>query len=253
MPAFSWELKEAQSEGVKFINSALPVRIGGDWQKVQWVEMDPVTRFSLGECGIECDTDSAGRFKVKADTVVFAVGQKMDIGVFAHTPGIEIDERGRVKIDPDTQMTTHAGVFLAGDVVEAKCSVVEAVASASRAAAAVDAYLRGRAAVANKAQPPQGAPIAEKIFPVRLEKLTVAEVPSLPPEKAVAGFAEVDGAMDVAAAVEDARRCMRCGYVDVNHELCIGCGACAAACPRGDVIGMEIPMTKAKALQEVKA
>jgi len=136
MPAFSWERKEAEDEGVKFINSASPVRIGGEWQKVEWVEMDPVTRFALTECGIECDTDSSGRFRLEADTVVFAVGQKLDEGVFANTPGIEITARGRVKINPETQMTTLPGVFVAGDIVEAKGSVVEAVASAQRAAAA---------------------------------------------------------------------------------------------------------------------
>ena len=140
MPAMSWEMEEAESEGVKFIHSASPVRIGGDWQKVQWVEMDPVTRFSIGENGIKCDTDCAGRFLVEADTVVFAVGQQADRGVFENTPGIEINGGGRVRIDPDTRMTTLDGVFLAGDIVEAKGSVVEAVASARRAAASMTGW-----------------------------------------------------------------------------------------------------------------
>ncbi|HPK07129.1 MAG TPA: FAD-dependent oxidoreductase, partial [Aminivibrio sp.] len=179
MPAFSWELKEAESEGVRFMHSSSPVRIGGDWQKVQWVDMDPVTRFSLGEKGIEFDTDSTGRFRVDADTVVFAVGQKLDQGVFANTPGIEMTGRGRVKIDPVTQMTTLSGVFVAGDIVEAKASVVEAVASARRAAASIDAYLRGRDVAEKKERPPLGAPLDEKILPVRLEKLTVADLPAL--------------------------------------------------------------------------
>jgi len=252
MPALSWDLTEAQNEGVKYINAVSPVRIGGDWQKVQWVEMDPVTRFCLGECGIECETDSTKRFRVEADMVVFAVGQKPEKGVFDNTPGLETDGRGRVMIDPETQMTTVPGLFLAGDIVEAKCSVVEAVASARRVAASIDAYLRGRAVIAKKGMSPQGAPLDEKIFPVRLEKLTVAAAPMLPTGNALTCFGEVEGTMGVAEAVEDARRCMKCGYVDVNHELCIGCGVCAVVCPKGDVIRMETPRTQGKA-QEVKA
>ncbi len=241
MPAFSWELEEAQDEGVRFINSAAPVAIGGDWQKVQWVELDPVTRFACTEEGIRCDTDSARRFRVEADTVVFAVGQRLDTGVFEHTPGIEINAKGRVVFNPDTQMTTLAGVFVAGDVVEAKGSVVQAVASARRAAFAIDAYLRGRPVLEKIPDPVRGAPLAEKIFPVRLEKLAVAGLPTMAPEYAVGCFDEVEAAMDPGEAREDARRCMKCGYVDVRHELCIGCGTCARVCPRGDVIRLESP------------
>ena len=244
MPAFGWELREAEHEGVRFIHSASPVRIGGDWQKVRWVEMDPVTRFCKGENGFECDTDSSGRFLVEADTVVFAVGQQVDGSVFGNTPGIETDRRGRVKIDPGTQMTTLAGVFLAGDVLEAKGSVVEAVASARRAALSMDAWLRGRTERAGREKPPRSAPLEEKIFPVRLEKLNVACMPSLAPHDAVTSFEEVEGAMDIGVAREDARRCMKCGYVDVDHALCIGCGTCAAVCPRGDVIRLEAPLAE---------
>lgn len=241
MPAFSWELEEAETEGVRFINSAAPVAIGGDWQKVQWVEMDPVTRFACTEDGIQCDTDSSRRFRVEADTVVFAVGQRLDTGVFEHTPGIEINARGRVAMDPETQMTTLAGVFVAGDVVDARGSVVQAVASARQASFAIDAYLRGRAGREKKPEPVRGAPLDEKIFPVRLEKLTVAGLPTMMPEFAVGCFDEVEAAMDPDEAREDARRCMKCGYVDVRHELCIGCGTCAGVCPQGDVIRLESP------------
>ena len=250
MPASGWELEESKNEGVKFINSASPVRIGGDWQKVQWVEFDPVTRFSLGECGIECDTDSSKRFRIESDTVVFAVGQQLDKGVFENTPGIEMDARGRVKIDPETQMTTLNGLFLAGDVIEAKGSAVEAVASARRAAISIDAYLRGRNITEKKEKPPQSAPIDEKIFPVRLEKLNAKHIQTLKPDVARRCFDEVESTMSLVDAQEDARRCMKCGYVNVMHENCIGCGTCAAVCPKGDVIRMEVPITQGESLKE---
>ncbi|HQP31375.1 MAG TPA: 4Fe-4S binding protein, partial [Deltaproteobacteria bacterium] len=110
-----------------------------------------------------------------------------------------------------------------------------------RAAIAIDAYLRGRPVLEKIPDPVRGAPLAEKIFPVRLEKLAVAGLPTMAPEYAVGCFDEVEAAMDPGEAREDARRCMKCGYVDVRHELCIGCGTCARVCPRGDVIRLESP------------
>ena len=76
---------------------------------------------------------------------------------------------------------------------------------------------------------------------MRLEKLNVAGIPALRPEDAVTGFDEVEG--------RDGRRPGGRGrpplhemhYVDVRHDLCIGCGTCAAACPQGDVIRMDRP------------
>jgi ferredoxin len=67
-------------------------------------------------------------------------------------------------------------------------------------------------------------------------------MPRLDVHEAVSSFREVDLSPSREELEEDARRCMRCGYVEVDHGLCLGCGACRDACPAGDVLTMVAPV-----------
>ena len=76
-------------------------------------------------------------FRLVADTVIVAIGQ----GVLDRFPDIETDERGLIRVDPDTMATSVVGVFAGGDVVSGGGTVVAAVADGKRAAKAILAYL----------------------------------------------------------------------------------------------------------------
>lgn len=242
MPAYSWEVEEAESEGVSFINSSSPILIGGKWQKAEWLECETVKSFSIGESGISCETCSESRSKMDFDSVVFAVGQISDISTFIENSKLEHDGKNFLSFDKDSKMTNIRGVFLAGDIESQKGSVVEALSSARKAADSIDAYLRGKIKTQNE-QAPKGAPLKEKVFPVMLEKLKAANRPLLEPEEALKGFMEVEQSYKTDIAAEDALRCVKCGYVEVDHDKCIGCGACSSVCPSGDVIRMEKPVS----------
>ena len=56
------------------------------------------------------------------------------------TNGLEVDERGLLEVDEDG-MTSVAGVFAAGDVVNGPLTVVHAVAGAKQAVAGIKEYL----------------------------------------------------------------------------------------------------------------
>jgi ferredoxin-like protein FixX len=137
--------------------------------------------------------------------------------------------------------TSNPGVFAAGDLTGGKCSVVEAMSSARKAAKAADAYLSGRD-IEPDANELGSAPLDEKIFPVRLEKLTPVKLVSLSTEEALASFDEVYPDSEQEKLQADARRCMKCGYVKVDHDICVGCGTCRRVCPGGDVITMGAPI-----------
>jgi len=81
--------------------------------------------------------------EIPAQLVLFAMGftgpeQK---GVVEQL-GVDLDQRGNIVRD-DSYMTTHPGVFVAGDAGRGQSLIVWAIAEGRAAAAAVDTYLTG--------------------------------------------------------------------------------------------------------------
>jgi len=100
--------------------------------KVEWTRENG--RFVMNEV-------PGSEFELKVDLVVLAMGfvhieQKPLVDNF----GIEVDERGNVKVDDDL-MTTVPGVFAAGDSVLGASLVVRVFEQGRRVAENVDAYL----------------------------------------------------------------------------------------------------------------
>jgi ferredoxin len=58
-------------------------------------------------------------------------------------------------------------------------------------------------------------------------------------QRRLSSFDEVELEISREAALLEVKRCLQCGYSEVDSGRCIGCGACRAVCPRGDVIAMK--------------
>jgi len=142
------ERRHANEEGVRFHYLTAPIRFVADGGRVQAVRFQ---RMELGE------PDESGRprpvpvigseFEEPADTVVIAIGYKVEKLLFQTTPALEATEWGTVAADGDGK-TSRAGVFAAGDSVRGADLLVTALADARRAAEAIDRYLRGEQAAA---------------------------------------------------------------------------------------------------------
>ena len=144
MPGRQDERRHAEEEGVQFIFQAWPIRFvaAPDSHRVY------VARFQRVEMG---PPDESGRrrpvpvigsdFEIQADTVVMAVGYKVERLLYQTTPGLEATDWGTVAVD-ECGRSSREGVFAAGDNVRGADLVVTALADAKRAAAAIDEYLR---------------------------------------------------------------------------------------------------------------
>jgi dihydropyrimidine dehydrogenase (NAD+) subunit PreT len=142
MPAFPHEISEARDEGVKIVRLTAPVRFVGR-DRLQGVEC---VRMQLGA------RDDSGRRRpepvpgsehvVPADTAVKAIGQAPRSELLSLIDGLE-PAAGRVRVDPETGMTSNPKYFSAGDAVSGGATVVDAVRGAKLAARAIDSRLGG--------------------------------------------------------------------------------------------------------------
>lgn len=241
MPAMPDEIKDARTEGVQFVTCSAPTRILTEWTTVKGVEFRKVSEIKCDSFGrMNPVTVEGTEFTLDAETVVFATGQKPDLRFIAEGGGLELNEAGLPVYDPETLMTNKEGLFVAGDMVTGKGSVIDALASGRKAALAVDNMLEGRGLTQRVEHSLTAADSSEKIFPVMLEKL---ETQVMPETKDRDGFTEIEQGYTERQAILEAKRCMKCGFEVVDEERCIGCGVCANLCPQ-NAITMVKPATK---------
>ena len=143
MPARKEEVHHAKEEGVEFLTLQNAKRIIGNDEGV--VTAIECLKYELGEA------DASGRrspveipgseFTLDVDTVVVAVGNASNPLIPSTTEGLEIDKRGNIIVNPETNMTSIPGVFAGGDIVLGAATVILAMGEGRRAAAGINAYL----------------------------------------------------------------------------------------------------------------
>jgi len=141
MPARRAEVVHAKEEGIEFVTCANPTRILGEGC-VTGIEC---VRMSL------CDIDASGRrspepirgseFTLDVDMVIQAIGTSPNPLLVSLIPGLERARRGNVVVDEDGR-TSIPHVYAGGDIATGAATVIEAMGSAKRAAAAINAMLK---------------------------------------------------------------------------------------------------------------
>ncbi|MGD2250224.1 MAG: FAD-dependent oxidoreductase [Candidatus Methanofastidiosia archaeon] len=214
MPAFDWEIEEAEEEGIDIQFLVSPVKIVGK-KKVEGIE---VIKMELGE------PDESGRrrpvpvdgseFVIKTDTVILAIGQKPELTGFEE---VNTTSWGTLVVDTATSETNTPGVFAGGDIVRGPSSIIEAVADGNKAAECIHGFIQGL--------PPQEEIEYEtaELPDGYIEPKKRVEPPKRDPAKRIKDFKEVEQRIDEETAVKEALRCLDCGG-------CSECLECVKAC-----------------------
>jgi glutamate synthase (NADPH/NADH) small chain len=142
MSAYVFELELARRTGAHTLFYAAPVEIMGT-KKVEGVKFIR-TRMADGKL----KTVTGSEFVIPCDMVIRATGQEKQSGFLKLIQGIELDEKGRIRVN-DRFQTTNPRFFAAGDAVNGGVEVVNAVAEARIAANGLHRYL---AEVGNESQ-----------------------------------------------------------------------------------------------------
>ncbi len=140
MTASPEEVVQARDERIKFLMMANPTRIipaeSGSVKFVECVQMELGVPDESGRKRPEPIPHS--EFLLAADQVILAVGQNpSDLGGMAD---VKLTRWGDVEVD-ESCCTTNPRVYSAGDIALGPSSIIEAVAHARRAAAAMDEAL----------------------------------------------------------------------------------------------------------------
>jgi len=139
MPAIPEEVEEAIREGIKIHFLSSPVRIFGKGEKATGMQC---IRMRLDE------PDGSGRktpvpiessnFRVHADTIIAAIGQRVDRRALK---GLEVNQNGTVRVNPETGGTSLEEVFAGGDVVTGPGWAIDAIAAGKKGALSIHRYL----------------------------------------------------------------------------------------------------------------
>jgi NADPH-dependent glutamate synthase beta subunit-like oxidoreductase len=233
MPAAAEEIEEAEGEGIVIHAGFGPKRVVGRDGKVvaletldtKWV-FDEQKRFNPAFY-------EGSEKQLPCDTVIMAIGQAPNLSFLQPDDGVQTSPRGLITVNRENLMTSAPGVFAGGDCVFGPRLIIDSVADGKRAAVGIDEYLR-------KVRHPD--PIIEvevltrhRMFEDFME-LARQRVPVLPIERRT-GITEVEIGYDESAAMEEARRCLKCwtntifeGF-EVDGTQCVLCGGCVDVCP----------------------
>jgi len=244
MAAHKFEVDEAVFEKVEVINLRTIKQVDGRSVTLE--------KMVAGEDG---RPQATGKYEpIEGDVLVLALGQDVDLGLFAGCPDVTISQ-GTVLVGPE-MMTGHPGIFAGGDMVPSERTVATAIGHGKKAARNIDAYLR-----------------EETYAPAEKHEIATEDLlntwyysdadrtvqPALELIRRQTGFAEVVGDLDESNALFEARRCMSCGNCfecdncygvcpdnavtklgpgkrfEFKYDYCKGCAMCATECPCGAI------------------
>ncbi len=211
MPALAEEVNSAVQEGVKLETLVSPTRILSRHSRVTGIAC---VRNELG------GLDASGRrqpiplpgteFRSTLDTLIVTIGDEPDIDYLAGM-GIEVTEKGRLRVDPQTLATSRPGVFAGGDVITGPNTVVDAIADGKKAAVMIARYLRGEEMKQPSAARLPRVYVEPCVLPEEeLSRIRRAEPPTLPVELRKRSFSEVELALSEEDAARESKRCLRC-------------------------------------------
>jgi formate dehydrogenase beta subunit len=209
MPAFPWEVQQVIEEGIRVHNSWGVKRILCEADKVTGIEqIRCVSVFDQDGKFNPCYDESTTQ-TLKADTIIFAIGQASELRGLDNANALKLTPMGTLAVNDATMETSLKGVFACGDIVKGPASIVDTVAQGKKTASAVDKFLGGSGNIDetfSKVETSNPWLGREDGFACKKR----AAMPQLAVDKRQGNFAEVELGLEEKAAVEEAKRCLRC-------------------------------------------
>ncbi|HSR13512.1 MAG TPA: FAD-dependent oxidoreductase [Thermodesulfobacteriota bacterium] len=233
MPAFPWSVAEALEEGIRLQNGWGPMSFRFNGRKLSGV----MFKKCVGVCdssGAFCpEYDEKTTFEIAADTVILAIGQKVETGV----ADSRLQGPAGMNCHPATLQTADPSVFSAGDALRGPRSIVEAMAQGREAAISIQRFLDGEDVEYGRVNPAPFEMNFEPDYSRAVKRARVAS-PMLPVGKRTLK-SESAGVYSREEALAEAERCLNCG-LPYGVRTCWFCLPCEIECPE-KALQVEIP------------
>jgi heterodisulfide reductase subunit A2 len=242
MPANSWEIEEAEKEGIEIQILTAPLEVVAKDGRVSGIRC---IKMELGE------PDGSGRrrpipvkgseFVVPADTMIASVAQAPEISFLDESHGLDVTANGTFAVDPHTLATNRPGIFAGGDVARGPWILIQAIADGRRGALSIDRYLRGVDLLTPREQIPlpvvdlSKEEINQMVEEDRVDLRPRTLAPMLPEEERIRDFREVELVLTEEQAKREAARCLACG-------ICSECHLCVQVCKREAIDHQQAPV-----------
>lgn len=225
MPADVEEVEQAEDEGIHLLFLTIPKAVMGKDGRLTGLECLRAKLIKKEDSERLFPVPVEGSdFVITADTVISAIGQRIDLECLRDLKGLKWSRRQTIQANAVSMETSVPGVFAGGDAVTGPATVVEAIGAGKRAAEAIDRFLSG---IPQPKMPP---------VPVRRSRVEWMEVPAdtkmalrrpemplLDLERRRTTFQQVELGYTEDVVREEARRCLRC-------DICLRCGRCVEVC-----------------------
>lgn len=237
MKASLWEIEDAEREGVGIVANHVPLEFVVEKGKLTGMLFDKVT----------AQYDDNGRRRLVStgdepvfmpcDEVLLAVGQHNAFPWIEPDLGLEMNEQGRVVVDPITHQASIDKLFFGGDAAFGPKNVITAVAHGHQAAISIDLFCRGKdlhdrpAPTVNLTGQKMG--IHDWLYDSHVSDEDRKIVPTVDTVRSLHDrLLEVELGFDHDLGKAEAKRCLNCDVQTVFEvETCIECDACVDICP----------------------
>jgi len=229
IPVTQEEIFEAKREGVRIKGLRTPVGLTVEGNRLTGIEFVQ-NRLGGWRAGgrRQAIPIEGSEFHEPCDTIIIAIGQQT-VNDFLGTK-LELDRWGNVRVGVDG-MTSHKGMFAAGDYVNGASTVVQAVGHGRLIAKRIDAWLMGRE---RRKQVVRIVPVEKPLRERAFDFIPRQHMPTAPlAERMKDGKHEVELGLDDKLAFEEAKRCYLCNLrYEIDVDRCIFCRACIEVAPR---------------------
>jgi len=144
MPAYEVEIEDGLAEGMKLMPLTNPAEILTKAGKVVGVRCDQMELGDYDKSGRRKPVKSGRTVELEADTVIFAIGQKLICeDVLAKKDDVETQWGSKFVVNKQYGQAKQPWLFAGGDCVNEEMTVIAAVADGEKAAVGIDKLLTG--------------------------------------------------------------------------------------------------------------